>query len=104
MSSGPIWKSFLQNRMNYTKAMRAHTLVLISLIVCSTEKVCRAGADENSIIPADSKLELLHTRQVQLNSGLTEGPAVAPDGSIYFTDMPFGKDNGMILWFEPKTG
>lgn len=55
-------------------------------------------------MPADSKLELLHLRQVRLNSGLTEGPAVAPDGSIYFTDMPFGKDNGMILRYEPRTG
>ena len=49
-------------------------------------------------------LELLHTREVKLNSGLTEGPAVAPDGSIYFTDMPFGKDNGRILRFDPGTG
>src|SRR5437588_13001748 len=59
---------------------------------------------ENPIFPDGAKLELLHTRQVRLNSGLTEGPAVAPDGSIYFTDMPFGKESGMILRYEPKTG
>jgi gluconolactonase len=29
---------------------------------------------------------------------------VAPDGTIYFTDMPFGKDNGMILRYDPHTG
>jgi gluconolactonase len=58
---------------------------------------------ENPIVPKDAQLQLLHTRQVKLNSGLTEGPAVAPDGSIYFTDLPFGKDNGMILRFDPKT-
>ena len=58
----------------------------------------------NPILPEGAKLELLHTRQAKLNSGLTEGPAVAPDGTIYFTDMPFGKDNGMILHFDPKTG
>jgi gluconolactonase len=57
----------------------------------------------NPIFPDGAKLELLHTRQAKLNSGLTEGPAVAPDGSIYFTDMPFGKDNGMILRFDPRT-
>ncbi len=58
----------------------------------------------NSIFPKGAKLELVFTRQAKLNSGLTEGPAVAPDGSIYFTDMPFGKeDNGMILRFDPKT-
>src|SRR5437588_10630965 len=58
---------------------------------------------ENPIFPDGAKLELLHTRQVKLNSGLTEGPAVAPDGSIYFTDMPFGKDDGMILRFDPRS-
>jgi gluconolactonase len=58
---------------------------------------------EDPIVAAGAALELLHTRQAKLNSGLTEGPAVAPDGSIYFTDMPFGKDNGMILRYDPKT-
>ncbi|MBM3822735.1 MAG: SMP-30/gluconolactonase/LRE family protein [Verrucomicrobia bacterium] len=58
---------------------------------------------ENPIFPADAKLEHLHTRKAKLNSGLTEGPAVAADGRIYFTDMPFGPDNGMILIFDPKT-
>ena len=65
--------------------------------------VLAATAAENQIVPDGAQLELLHTRQVKLNSGLCEGPAAAPDGSIYFTDMPFGKDNGMILRFDPKT-
>ncbi|MEO8426599.1 MAG: SMP-30/gluconolactonase/LRE family protein [Verrucomicrobiota bacterium] len=84
--------------------MRAHIVIFSVLVVCSAENVRLCRAADNTILPADSKLELLHTRQAQLNSGLTEGPAVAPDGSIYFTDMPFGKDNGMILRYEPKTG
>lgn len=63
----------------------------------------KSGTADNPIIPADSALELLHSRQVKLNSGLTEGPAVAADGSIYFTDMPFGTDNGMILRYDPHT-
>lgn len=63
------------------------------------------AADLNSpIFPAGATLERLHTRQARLNSGLTEGPAVARDGTIYFTDMPFGQDNGMILRYDPKTG
>jgi gluconolactonase len=57
---------------------------------------------ENPIFAKDAKLELLHTRQAKLNSGLTEGPAAAPDGTIYFTDMPFGKGDGMILRYNPK--
>src|ERR1043166_2137145 len=70
-----------------------------------TTTVATAAAEPvaNPIFPKGAELELVHTRQVKLNSGLTEGPAVAPDGSIYFTDMPFGKDNGMILRFDPKT-
>ena len=59
---------------------------------------------DNPITAKGAELELLHTREAKLNSGLTEGPAVAPDGSLYFTDMPFGADNGMILHFDPKTG
>lgn len=63
-----------------------------------------AAESSNPILEFDSKLVRVHTRQARLNSGLTEGPAVAPDGSIYFTDMPFGADNGMILRYDPKTG
>jgi gluconolactonase len=79
------------------------------LLACLTSCLClavtatSAESLENRIFPPGAKLELLHTRQAKLNSGLTEGPAAAPDGSIYFTDMPFGKDNGMILHFDPKT-
>src|SRR5262249_1987826 len=39
----------------------------------------------------------------KISGGLTEGCAVAADGSIYFSDIPFGKDKGMILRFDPKT-
>lgn len=56
------------------------------------------------IFPPVAKLELLFTREAPLASGLTEGPAVAPDGSIYFTDLPFGLQQGMILRYESKTG
>ena len=45
---------------------------------------------DNPIFPPDAKLEQIFERTAKLNSGLTEGPAVAPDGSIYFTDLPFG--------------
>ncbi|HVX15027.1 MAG TPA: SMP-30/gluconolactonase/LRE family protein [Pirellulales bacterium] len=55
------------------------------------------------IVPSDAKLELLFTRSAPIMGGLTEGAAVAPDGSIYFTDIPEGKDKGMILRFDPRT-
>ena len=56
-----------------------------------------------SIVSAGAKLQRLFTRSAQIEGGLTEGPAVAADGSIYFSDIPFGKDKGMILRFDPKT-
>lgn len=57
----------------------------------------------DDIVPADAKLELLFTRSAPIEGGLTEGPTVAPDGAIYFSDIPFGKDKGLIMRFDPKT-
>jgi gluconolactonase len=56
------------------------------------------------IFSSGAKLESLYTRQARLNSGLTESPTATADGAIYFTDMPFGDDHGMILRFDPKSG
>lgn len=77
------------------------SLIVIGLLLTHTASA--AEPVENPIFPTGAKLELVHSRQAKLNSGLTEGPAVAADGSIYFTDMPFGSDNGMILRFDPAT-
>lgn len=57
------------------------------------------------IVAADARLEKVYSRtQKDITGGLTEGAAVAPDGSIYFTDIPFGpKDKGLILRFDPRT-
>ena len=59
-----------------------------------------------AIIPANAKLEHLFTRSTAIKGGLTEGPAVAPDGSIFFSDIPMNKDGGagMILRCDPRTG
>ena len=57
----------------------------------------------DSIVSPDAKLELLYTRSAPINGGLTEGAAVAPDGSIYFSDIPNGADKGLIVRFDPKT-
>jgi gluconolactonase len=82
------------------------TLCRIAVGFCvvslSLARDTRADPPENPIFPKDAKLELLYTRQAKLNSGLTEGPAVAPDGNVYFTDMPFGKDDGLIVRYDPK--
>jgi len=59
--------------------------------------------EENSIVPKGAKLELLYTRSDNVKGGLTEGPAAAPDGSIYFSDIRLGKDKSKIMRFDPKT-
>src|ERR1041384_163041 len=45
------------------------------------------------VIPPDAKFEL-----VWADAEFTEGPALAPDGSIYFSDI-----GNRILRFDPKT-
>ncbi|MBI3465982.1 MAG: SMP-30/gluconolactonase/LRE family protein [Planctomycetes bacterium] len=76
-------------------------------ILCSLLVVPALGATivtaAEPIVPPDAKLELLYTRTAPISGGLTEGPAVAPDGSIYFTDIPEGADQGLIVRFDPKT-
>jgi sugar lactone lactonase YvrE len=62
-----------------------------------------AQAVANPIVAPGAKLEWLYTREFPIRGGLSEGPAVAPDGSIYFTDIPLGEDGGMILRFDPVT-
>lgn len=80
------------------------TLSLVLILAAASlhaEDLPRPTGD--SIVSADAKLEHLYTRSFAITGGLTEGPAVAPDGSIYFSDIPFGKDGGMILRFDPIT-
>jgi gluconolactonase len=74
------------------------TVVLVLLGV-STAAV--AAADD--LVPAGAKLELLYTRSAPIKGGLTEGVAAAPDGSMYFSEIPFGDDKGMIMRFDPRT-
>ena len=76
------------------------TLGLLFLAPAAAEVPKPTGA---SIVSADARLERLFTRTANLQGGLTEGPAVAPDGSIYFSDIPFGANKGMILRWNPKT-
>lgn len=55
------------------------------------------------VVSPDARLELLYTRSAPISGGLTEGPAVGPDGAIYFTDIPSGTDKGLIVRFDPRT-
>lgn len=76
-------------------------LSLLSASLVAAAELPRPSGD--TIVSPDAKLDLLFTRTASIHGGLTEGPAAAPDGSIYFSDIPFGKDKGMILHFDPET-
>ncbi|MGH7138429.1 MAG: SMP-30/gluconolactonase/LRE family protein, partial [Pirellulales bacterium] len=80
--------------------MRTHSL-FATLFAAAIALVEARGAEP--IVPPDARLELLFTRSAPIKGGLTEGAAAAPDGSIYFTDIPDGTDKGMILRFDPQT-
>ena len=85
----------------------ALALTTVSLVCGLSALAARAAEGDDAkggIVPADAKLELLFTRTAKINGGLTEGAAVAPDGSIYFSDIPVGPDKGQILRFDPAAG
>ena len=79
-------------------------LVFTPLLAAALAVGAIAGETQSAepIVPPDAKLELLFTRTAPIKGGLTEGAAAAPDGSIYFTDIPEGDDKGMILRFDPR--
>ena len=57
----------------------------------------------DGLVPPEARLELLYTRSAPIRGGLSEGVAAAPDGSMYFSEIPFGNDKGMIMRFDPST-
>jgi gluconolactonase len=75
-------------------------LLFLAVPLLAADKLTPTG---DAIVPKGAKLELLFTRTLPIKGGLTEGPCVAPDGRIYFSDIPEGKDKGKIMRFDPKT-
>jgi gluconolactonase len=83
--------------------MRYLTLSLLLLCAAPALAVDVPPPTGDAIVAPDARWELLFTRSAPINGGLTEGPTPAPDGSIYFSDIPFGEDKGKIMRFDPKT-
>jgi sugar lactone lactonase YvrE len=75
--------------------MRNPTNFRLILTLVTMLGVNAAAEDAPPLIPADVKVET-----VADGFKFTEGPALAPDGSIYFTDIP----NHRIHRFDPETG
>src|SRR3954451_12932972 len=82
----------------WRRPMRRSALSATVFLVLASSAL---AADE--IVPPGARLELLYTRSAPIKGGLTEGVAAAPDGSMYFSEIPFGADKGMIMRFDPKT-
>ena len=76
---------------------------LLALVVASLASEIPPPSGDGIVDPL-AKLELLYTRQETDKGGLTEGPAVASDGTIYFSDILHGTNQGLILRFDPATG
>lgn len=57
----------------------------------------------DAIVDPDARFEILYTRPETAKGGLTEGPAVAPDGSVYFSDILRGENPGRIHRYDPAT-
>ena len=74
---------------------------MLALLLIGAFAASVVHADD--LVPPGSKLELLYTRSAPIKGGLTEGVAAAPDGSMYFSEIPFGEDKGMIMRFDPRT-
>jgi gluconolactonase len=83
------------------RLLAATVIGLLALAAAARAEELRPTGDPKIIDP-EARLELLFTRSAPIHGGLTEGPAVARDGSIYFSDIPEGKDRGMIFRWDPR--
>ena len=76
-------------------------VLFLASTVCAQDALPKPAG--KGLLGKNSQLELLFTRVRDIEGGLTEGPAVAPDGSIYFSDIALAGDKGMIMRFDPAT-
>lgn len=93
--------------MNASARSQSHLffafLILAVLLVHPAIAQLPAPSGDKSIIVPGATLELLWDGGV-----LTEGPAPAADGTVYFSDITFvfatGNQSGHIMHYDPKTG
>ena len=83
------------------KALKLATLAIVGVAAFPAEEA-PAPAGETIVDPG-ARFELLYTRPETEAGGLTESPTVAPDGSIYFSDILRGENHGRIHRFDPVT-
>jgi gluconolactonase len=78
-------------------------LFSLALAFVASAVFAQAPSGDPSIIAKGAELEVLFA-----GAFFTEGPAVAPDGSVYFSDITFSGRSGMQaghIWrYDPETG
>ncbi len=78
-------------------------LATIALVLAAGTAFAQEPLGDPSIIPEGAKLEVLFD-----GAFFSEGPAVAPDGSVFFSDITFSQTSGMQaghIWrYDSKTG
>jgi gluconolactonase len=86
------------------QSLRSASFALACCVAAGT-LVADVSADERkitgdpAIVPADAQLEELW------NDGtFTEGVAVGPDGTVYFSDIPFENKPGRVMKFDRRSG
>jgi gluconolactonase len=91
--------------IRFAKSFAIPAACFAALTTAGLALAATAEPTDNPIFPPDAKLEQIFERTAKIHGGLTEGPAAAPDGSIYFTDLPFGiADQTMIHRYDPRSG
>ena len=70
---------------------RSEALALVLVTPVWAQEGIPAPSGE-AIVAPDARFEVLYTRPETAKGGLTESPAVAPDGSIYFSDILRGEN------------
>ena len=79
----------------------------LSLMICFISFACfgQSKTSSNDIVDPNSKIKEVFTGGEGI---LLEGPAMAPNGMLYFTDITFTQFEGMkagIIWnYNPQTG
>jgi gluconolactonase len=82
---------------------RASMPPVVFLVLVAVSPAAQAQESAGAIFPPGARLEKLFDR-----GQFTEGPAVAPDGRVFFSDLPFVDDSkgeaGHIWCYDPRRG
>ena len=88
------------NTSNVARTWRLFAMVMMALVVAMPSLTTAAPpTGDPRIIPASAAVE-----QLWNDGEFTEGVAVAPDGTIYFSDIPSSETPGRVLKFDPASG